>query len=74
MVILYTVVLTFEFVNCKHSNESYFPVILFTTLHNLVLTFETLDKILKCAYSNESYLAVLSCCDVYYALQGGSNF
>ena len=37
------------------SIEKYFPVILFTTLHKMVLTFESVDEILKCDHSNESY-------------------
>ena len=49
-------------------------MVLFITLYKLVLTFETVDEILKCGHSNESYCAVLSCCAVYYAVQGGSNF
>ena len=36
----------------------------------VVLTFESVDKILWCDHSNESYWAVLSCGTV----QGGSNF
>ena len=33
----------------------YFPVVLFITLYKVVLTFESVDEILKCDYSNESY-------------------
>ena len=40
----------------------------------VVLTFETMDKILQYDHSNESYWAVLSCGTVYYAVQGGSSF
>ena len=47
---------------------------MFITLCKVILTFETVDEILKCAYSNESYWAVLSCGAVYYAVQGDSNF
>ena len=54
--------------------EQYFPVVLFTMLCKVVLTFESVDEILKCDHSNESYLAILSCGAVYYAVQGGSNF
>ena len=54
--------------------EQYFPVVLFTMLHKVVLAFESVDEMLKCDHSNESYLAVLSCCAVYYAAQGGSSF
>ena len=41
--------------------EKYFPVVLFIMLYKVVLTFESVDKILKCDHSNESYWAVLSC-------------
>ena len=56
------------------ATEQYFPVVVFVMLYKVVLTFESVDEILKCDYSNESYLAVLSCGVVYYAVQGGSNF
>ena len=56
------------------ATEQYFPVVLFIILYNVVLSFESVDKILKCDHSNESYRAVLSCGAVYYAVQGGSNF
>ena len=39
-----------------------------------VLTFESVDEILKCDHSNESYWAILSCGTIYYAVQGGCNF
>ena len=35
--------------------EQYFPAVLFIMLYKLVLTFESVDKILKCDHSNESY-------------------
>ena len=54
--------------------EQYFPAVLFIMLYKLVLTFESVDKILKCDHSNESYWAVPSCGTVYYAVQDGSNF
>ena len=50
-----------------------FPVVLFIMLYKLVLTFESVDEILKCDHSNESYWAVLSCRAVYYALQGARD-
>ena len=31
------------------------PVVLFIMLYKVVLTFESLDEILKCDHSNESY-------------------
>ena len=33
----------------------YFPVVLFIFLYKVVLTFESLDEIVKCDHSNESY-------------------
>ena len=56
------------------ATEQYFPVVLFIMLYRVVLTFESVDRILKCDHPNESYWAVLSCGAVYYAVQGGSNF
>ena len=49
------------------ATEQYFPVVLFIMLYKVVLTFESVDEILKCYHSNESYSAVLSCGTVYYA-------
>ena len=54
--------------------EQFFAVALFIMLYKVVLTFESVNEILKCDHSNESYWAVLSCGAVYYAVQGGSNF
>ena len=56
------------------ATEQYFPVVLFIMLYKVVLTFESVDEILKCEYSNQSYRAVLSCGTVYYAVQCDSNF
>ena len=39
-------------------------------LYKVVLTFESVNEILKCDHSKESYWAVLSCGTVYYAVQG----
>ena len=39
----------------------------------MVLTFESVDEILKCDHSNESYWEVLSCGTVYYAVRDGLN-
>ena len=47
------------------ATEQYFPVVLFITLYKVVLTFESVDEILKCDHSNESNWAVLSCGTVY---------
>ena len=35
--------------------EQYIPVVLFRMLYKVVLTFESMDEILKCDHSNESY-------------------
>ena len=39
------------------ATEQYFPVVLFVTLYKvvLILTFESVDEILKCDHSNKSY-------------------
>ena len=54
------------------ASEQYFPVVLFIMLYKVVLTFESVDKILWCDHSNENNWAVLSCGTVYYTAQGGS--
>ena len=54
--------------------EQYFPVVPFIILYKVVLTFESVDEILKCDHLSESCLVVLSCGTVYYVVQGGSNF
>ena len=53
--------------------EQYFHVVLFTMLYKVVLTYKSVDETLVCNHSIESFWAVLSCCTVYYAVQGGSN-
>jgi len=37
------------------ATKQYFPVALFVMLYKVVLTFESVDGILKCDHSNESY-------------------
>ena len=59
------------------ANKQYFRAVLFIMLYKVVLTFESVDEILKCDHSNESYHTEqykLSCGAVYYVVQGGSNF
>ena len=50
------------------ATEQYFPVVLFIMLYNVILTYASVDKIMKCDHSNWSYWAVLSrgtvCCAV----------
>ena len=44
------------------ATEQYFPVVLFIMLYKVVLTFESVDEVLKCNHSNESFLwCRLSC-------------
>ena len=49
------------------ATEQYVPVVLFIMLYKVVLTFKSVDEILKCDHSNESYCAIRSCGTVYYA-------
>ena len=37
------------------ATEQYCPLVLFIMLYKVVLTFESVDKILKCDHSNESF-------------------
>ena len=37
------------------ATEQYFHVVLFIMLYKVVLTFESVDGILKCDHANESY-------------------
>ena len=37
------------------ATEQCFPVVLFIMLYKVVLTFESVNAILKCNHSNESY-------------------
>ena len=37
------------------ATEQYFPVVLFIMMYKVVLTFESVDEILKSGHSNESY-------------------
>ena len=61
------------------ATKQYFPVVLFIMLYKVVLSFESVDEILKCDHSNESYRAVLSCgaifmlCKVDLTFQSGEE-
>ena len=57
-----------------NDTKQYVPVVLFITLYKVILTFESVEEILKCLHSNERYSAVISCGTVYFAVQSGSNF
>ena len=52
----------------SNSTEQYFPVVLFIILYKVVVTFESVEEILKYDHSKESYWAVLSCGTVYYTV------
>ena len=43
------------------ATEQYFPVLLFIMLYKVILTFKSVDEILKCDHLNESYRAVALC-------------
>ena len=50
-----------------HYYNLYFDIlVLFVMLQMMLLTFESVDEILKCEHSNECYCAVLSCDAVYF--------
>ena len=52
------------------ATEEYIPKVLFIMLHEVALTLDSEDKILKSEHSKESYWRVLFCDTVYYAVQG----
>ena len=39
----------------KKATEQYFPVVLVIMLYKVILSFESVDEILKCDHSNKSY-------------------
>ena len=57
------------------ATEQYFPVVLFIMLYKVVLTFESVDEILKCDHSNETSSTVLShgtiCFSIFYKIKFG---
>ena len=70
-------------VSCISSSQSvlkpfkrklHIRTLLFVMLYKVVLTFESVDEILKCDHSNESHRAVVSCGAVYSVVQGGSRW
>ena len=50
-----------------NATEQYFPVVLFIMLYKVVLTFQSVNEILKCDHSNESYW-VAPCCVLFIML------
>ena len=55
------------------ATEQYSPVVLFIMMYKVVLTFKSVDEILKCGHPDESYWAVFSCGTVYYTAHGSSS-
>ena len=64
MLVFHEAILTFELCTKQFrgatrvqmkATEQYFPVVLFIMLYKVVITFESVDEILKCDHSNESY-------------------
>ena len=57
-----------------NDTKQYVPVVLSIMLYNVILTFESVDEILKWDHSNEWYWVATSCGSVNHAVQGGANF
>ena len=57
------------------TTEQYFPVVLFSMLSKVVLTFQSVCEIPMCDHSYESYSQYFSVvhCTVYCPVQGGSD-
>ena len=55
------------------ATELYFLFVLFITLYKVVLTFPSVDEILKRDHSDEGYRAVRFCGAIYYAAQVGPS-
>ena len=56
------------------ATEQHFPVVLYIMLYKMILTFDSVDEILRFDHLNESYWAVLSYGTVYYEVQGDFKF
>ena len=53
------------------ATEQYFPVVLFIMLYKVILTFESVDEILKCDNPKESYFP--DCCLLFNILLSSSR-
>ena len=51
------------------ATEQYFPVVLFIMLYKVVLTFESVDEILKCYHSNKTISSLVVISIVMFAFQ-----
>ena len=47
-------------VECNVDLQEYFPVVLYIMLYKVILTFESVDKMLWCDQSDESHRAIRS--------------
>ena len=47
-------------VDCNVDLQEYFPVVLYIMLYKVILTFESVDKMLWCDESDESHRAIRS--------------
>jgi len=56
------------------ATEQYFFLVLSVLLYKVVLTFESVDEILKCDHTNKSQWPLLAFGALYHNVQGGSNF
>ena len=56
------------------ATEQYFPVVLFIMLYKVVLTFESVDQILKCDHSKQSSSPVLSAGIICFPVSLKINF
>ena len=50
------------------------PVVKFTMLQKVILTFESVDEIIRCNHSNESYHEVFPCGSTYFDVQIVAEF
>jgi len=57
-----------------NATDQFFPVVQFIMIYKVVLTFKSMDEILKCDHSKESHWAILNWGAVYNAAQGVSYF
>ena len=48
--------------------------LLFILSYVMVLTFESVNDILKRDHTSESYYSLLSCCAVYFSIKSGFKF
>ena len=55
------------------ATEQYFPLVLFILLYRVVISFDSMDEIVKC--DHQMKLSPVICCgSVYYAVRDGLTF